>query len=171
MKSRIVSLLSILLFVSMSLLGCGDGAGETPDPGSNSGTEGEDEPFVSLCESTPDIDTWSQTAITRTGENYSLQLTAISPEPWSVGDNDWRIAVTGSAGESVDGVSLFVTPYMPDHGHGVSPPLYNGVLADDGVFDVETFNLIMPGFWEMTVTVRSSDLPDEAIAFRICVES
>ena len=155
----------------MPLLGCGSGADDSSTLGNGSNVEGEDEPFVSLCEATPDIDEWSQTPLTRTGEFYSLTLTAISPDPWSVGDNDWRVAVTDAEGATVEGVTVFVTPYMPDHGHGVSPPLYNGVLADDGVFDIDTFNLIMPGFWEMTVTVRSTDLPSEDIAFRICVES
>ena len=171
MKTLIVSSLSVLLLATLPLLGCGDDAGENSGTDNSSVADGEDETFVSLCASTPDIDTWAQSPITRTGENYSLKLTAISPEPWSVGDNDWRIQVTGKEGEAVAGVTLFITPYMPDHGHGVSPPLYNGVEAEDGVYDIETFNLIMPGFWEMTATVRSDDFPDENIAFRICVES
>ena len=170
MKSLIVSRLSIVLLASISLWGCGEAEGENISS-DNSNAQGEDEPFVSLCESTSDIDTWSQAPITRVGENFSLELRAISPEPWSVGDNDWRIAVTHKDGQALEGVSLFVTPYMPDHGHGVSPPIYNGVEGADGVYDINTFNLIMPGFWEMTVTVGAEGIASEAIAFRICVES
>lgn len=159
------------MLASMSLWACGDANGDATGSDIPSDLQGEDEPFVSLCESTPDIDTWSQNPITRSGENFSLQLSAISPDPWSVGDNDWRIDVTHKDGETLEGVSLFVTPYMPDHGHGVSPPHYNGVEGGDGVYDIETFNLIMPGFWEMTVTVGAQGIPSETIAFRICVES
>ena len=165
-----VSPLVVSFVAALFLVGCGDG-GDNSDSGSNDMAQGEDEAFVSLCESTPDIDTWSQEPITKTGEHYSIRLMTISPDPWSVGDNDWQIEVTSKDGQVLEGVTLFVTPYMPDHGHGVSPPLYNGVAAEEGVYDIDTFNLIMPGFWEMTVSVRSETLPSEDFAFRICVES
>ena len=152
----------------ISLAGCGDGGDESNSANNNNGS---DETYVSLCAETPDIDSWTGSAIDRVGEHYTLGLVAISPDPWAVGDNDWRIEVTDKEGGAVEGAALFVTPYMPDHGHGVSPPNYNGVLGEDGVYTVDTFNLIMPGFWEMTVTVSSDDLPTEYIAFRICVES
>ena len=168
MKSLIFRLLSLVSLAATCLAGCGGS-----DEGSNAvgNATGADETFVSLCEDTADIDTWTQAPISRDGENYSLRLMAISPEPWSVGDNDWRIEVKDKEGAIVDGASLFVTPYMPDHGHGVSPPNYDGIQASDGLYDIDTFNLMMPGFWEMTVTVGAVDVPTEVIAFRICVES
>lgn len=153
------------------LSGCGT-ADDSPEsePSSNQDTTNPEETFVSLCAATPDIDTYSPD-IVRTGEQFKLMLISAAPAPWDVGDNDWTLKVEDLDGNALDDALVRITPYMPDHGHGVSPPHYSGIAqGSGGLYDVDTFNLIMPGFWEMTVEISTSGSAGESIAFRICVE-
>ncbi|MBT6180207.1 MAG: hypothetical protein HOI23_23400 [Deltaproteobacteria bacterium] len=167
-KAKLASVLTVTL---LALYGCGD---ET-SPADQDPTDGQDstnteETFVSLCASTPDIDDYSPDLV-RTGDQFKLTLVSAAPAPWDVGDNIWTLKVEDLQGNAVEDALIRVTPYMPDHGHGVSPPYYAGVTqGSGGLYDIETFNLIMPGFWEMTVEVSASGTSGEAIAFRICVE-
>src|SRR5438128_2494840 len=47
-----------------------------------------------------------------------IQLAAAAPAPPAKGTNELTIEVLDSAGNPVDGATVTVTPFMPDHGHG-----------------------------------------------------
>jgi len=49
-----------------------------------------------------------------------VALMSATPSPPDVGDNTWVLEVTDSAGNPVAGCEGTVTPWMPDHGHGLS---------------------------------------------------
>jgi len=71
----------------------------------------------------------------------------------------------------VDGLSIAVKPYMPDHGHGTTAV---GVMpAGGGTYTIAPLNLYMAGYWEITFNLTdssSSDAPmtDSAVV-KVCV--
>ena len=101
--------------------------------------------------------------------HFSVALEAADPLPTEKGENTWTLEITDGEGATVDDATVVVTPFMPDHGHGVSPPDYAGASGGSGgLYEVPTFNLIMPGVWELTVAVSRETIADEAV-FRLCV--
>lgn len=165
------TLASLLAATFLVLTGCGtETSSSEPEPTQTQDNTAAEEPFESLCAAAPDIDTYTANLV-RTGEQFKLTLISAAPAPWDVGDNDWTLKVEDLEGNALDDALVRVTPYMPDHGHGLSPPNYTGTAqGSGGYYEIQTFNLIMPGFWEMTVEISSPGVVGEAIAFRICVE-
>ena len=68
------------------------------------------------------------------------------------------LEVADAAGKPVDGATLSVTPFMPDHGHGssVKPTV---TREGGGTYDVTNVYLPMPGLWRLTVTVQMPTSP------------
>lgn len=99
----------------------------------------------------------------------TVAVSAAAPTPPDVGDNAWSIAVTDDAGAPVSGLSVEVTPWMPLHNHGLTPPAYLGTETDPGTYTIETFDLIMPGLWQFTVDLAPDGDPDTAV-FLFCAE-
>lgn len=148
----------------MALSACGD----APEPPAS------DEPFVaqettSLCADKLVLDS-SEIQPKLQGELFTLTVMESAPKPWNVGENNWSIQVEDNSGALRDDATLSLSPYMPDHGHGVSPPSYTGISQGNGLFQVATFNLIMPGYWELTVLVTAPGLGSNEIVFQICAE-
>ena len=84
-------------------------------------------------------------------------LSAANPAPPAKGSNAQTITVTDSSGAPVTGATLTVFPFMPDHNHG--SPLVPQTLeetATPGAYDVTLLDLFMPGYWKVTVTVKTS---------------
>jgi hypothetical protein len=83
----------------------------------------------------------------------------------------WTIE-TDAAGPDrpVDGMSIAVHPYMPDHRHGTTPV---GVMpAGGGTYTISPLNLYMAGYWEITfdLTDLSGDAPvTDSAMVPICV--
>jgi len=52
----------------------------------------------------------------------------------------------------LDGLSINVLPYMPDHRHGTTPV---GVMpaGSPGIYTMEPVNLYMAGYWEVTFNI------------------
>lgn len=92
------------------------------------------------------------------------------PSPPDRGDNTWKIAVFDASGEPMIDASLAVRPWMPLHGHGTTPSVFEAVSPTAGEYEVDVFDLFMPGLWEFTVDIAAEDgEPDEAV-FLFCVE-
>lgn len=94
---------------------------------------------------------------------HTVALASASPAPPDVGDNTWSLQISTTDGPAV-GLEVRVRPWMPLHGHGLSPATYAGTEAADGVYDVEVFDVIMPGLWEFKVELGEGD---EAV-FPLC---
>ncbi len=104
---------------------------------------------------------------TATPGGRTVALLDANPTPPDVGDNSWVVEVSDASG-ALTGLQLSVRPWMPLHGHGVSPPTYGSTDHGDGTYTIDAFDLIMPGTWEFTVDVGVSDAaPDEAV-FSFC---
>lgn len=92
-----------------------------------------------------------------------------APTPPDVGDNAWTVSVTDGAGAPVTGLTPTLTPWMPLHAHGLTPPDYSAAETAPGAYDVEVFDLIMPGLWEFTIDLAPKGEPDTAV-FLFCAE-
>ncbi len=101
---------------------------------------------------------------------YSVRLLESTPAPPGKGDNSWILDVLdhGSAAP-VDGATITVTPFMPDHGHGTSVSPVIAPTGEPGQFQVDKVNLWMPGLWDVIVGVDVGGVDDEAV-FRVCIE-
>jgi hypothetical protein len=104
---------------------------------------------------------------TTSGSGTTVALAAAAPTPPDVGDNAWTLEVSDASGP-VEGLVVTVTPWMPLHGHGLSPADYAATDQGGGTYAVAPFDLIMPGLWEFTVRL-GDDGADEAV-FALCAE-
>ena len=86
------------------------------------------------------------------GESTSAKLTVVDadPEDPARGMNSWLISLSDSAGAPLTECDVSLTPYMPEHAHGVAtaPVISEG---EPGQYQVEQIEFIMPGLWEMRV--------------------
>ncbi len=98
-----------------------------------------------------------------------VSLVSTDPAVPDVGDNTWVLALERD-GAAVDGVSPRVEPWMPLHGHGLVPPEYVGTPTDPGVYAVPTFDLIMPGLWEIRVDLAAAGEEPDEVVFTLCAE-
>ena len=92
------------------------------------------------------------------------------PGPPAKGDSTWRIQVMDGAGTPLSGLTVTVTPYMPDHGHGTPIPAEVTELADPGQYEVAPVNLWMPGLWEVNIEVTDGAALTDAATFSFCIE-
>jgi hypothetical protein len=105
-----------------------------------------------------------------TPSGRTVKLMSASPTPPDVGDNAWTLEVLDAAGAPEEGLQLELLPWMPLHGHGLSPPTYGSTEAGGGTYELETFDLIMPGLWQFTIDAGiATGEPDEAV-FMFCAE-
>lgn len=91
------------------------------------------------------------------GDHVAVRLTEALPGEPERGSNAWRVKLTHveetQADDAIEGCSITVTPYMPEHGHGV--PL--APLVEDeggGIYHIKEINFTMPGLWEMRFEIE-----------------
>ena len=101
---------------------------------------------------------------------YSVRLLESTPAPPSKGDNTWILDVLDhDSSAPVDGATITVKPFMPDHGHGTPVRPVVAPTGEPGQFQVDQVNLWMPGYWEVGVAVDVGGVGDEAV-FRVCID-
>jgi len=105
----------------------------------------------------------------KTGKDQKLTVKLMSsdPGPPIKGTNAWTIAVTDAAGQPVDGATITVTPYMPDHNHGTSVKAVVTPLSG-GSYAIAPLYFFMAGLWQTTLQVQSGDSSD-SVVFAFCV--
>ncbi|MGH7281096.1 MAG: FixH family protein [Polyangiaceae bacterium] len=99
----------------------------------------------------------------------SVKLESINPNPVIKGNNVWTIQVVDANGAPVDGATITVKPYMPDHGHGSSIIPQVAAGTDPGTYDISLLNLFMPGIWTVTFDVTTSANVTDSAVFTFCV--
>ncbi len=107
------------------------------------------------------------TATTPSG--VTVSFVSVSPAVPDVGDNDWVLALA-DAGGPVSGASPRLIPWMPLHGHGLVPAEYVGVEDAPGTYVFPTFDLIMPGAWDLTVDLAAPGGDPDPAEFSLCAE-
>ena len=102
-----------------------------------------------------------------TGELYSISLVSASPTSPERGESAWRVQVQRDDAPQA-GCAITLTPYMPEHGHGV--PLAPTVSdAGAGLYQIDGISFTMPGLWEMRFEIScgaegdTGDLTEELV--------
>ena len=92
-----------------------------------------------------------------------------NPAPPAKQSNVLTLQVADASGKPVDGATLSVLPYMPDHGHGssVKPTV---TAKGGGTYEVTNVYLPMPGLWRLTVTVQMPNVAAQDAAFSFCID-
>jgi hypothetical protein len=104
----------------------------------------------------------------------TVQLMSSVPGPPIKGNNAWSITIKNNAGELVEGASIVVTPYMPDHSHGTSVRAVVTPMAEGG-YSIAPLYLYMAGLWQTTLQIQSAaegDKPavSDSVMFAFCVQ-
>ena len=140
-------------WLTLLLLGCG------PKDGEDSGAGASD------CAGDIYVD-----GITKDGVAglYAVEIVAANPAPPDKGDNSWTLRIQGA--DAADIASVVAEPEMPQHGHGTTPATFAGTAVGDGTWEVEPFDLFMPGYWEIAVEVTDTSGQSDLALFAFCVE-
>jgi hypothetical protein len=153
-RDRISPRASFLGALLLGLLSCSE-ANEPEEPAAAE-CRGEFEPF--------------QTGLTKLAEPQQLRIevAAAEPAPPAVrSDNAWRLRVTDEDGAAVTGAELFATPYMPEHQHGSAEVIVSELGG--GEYELAPIELIMPGVWEVPITVTPPGGETSEATFRFCI--
>jgi hypothetical protein len=97
-----------------------------------------------------------------------VKLVEAAPGPPIKGMNAMTLNVTDANGAPVDGASLAVVPFMPDHAHGSARKTVIKPIGA-GTYEVTDIWLPMAGLWKLTVTVQANGATSEA-TFQFCVD-
>lgn len=128
---------------------------------SNGETATPDADFVSCVGETRATPYAPGMQVTSTNGTFVVKLlsntytdpTGTKDEAFVKGNDVWTVETDIAATMMpVDGLSISVSPYMPDHGHGTTPV---GVMpvGSDGKYMIEPVNLYMAGYWEVTFRI------------------
>ena len=125
------------------------------------------------CDNEPTADEFV-VGLQKAGDAGALdfQLMSATPAPPARGDNTWIVQVSalagGVVGAPVDGATIYVTPFMPEHQHGTPIDPVVEAQATAGQYKLSPVNLWMPGLWETTIEVTSASGDDDVI-YRFCI--
>ena len=93
-------------------------------------------------------------------------------QPPTKGNDTWNVEIDrADTLAPVDGLTISVIPYMPDHRHGTTPV---GVMpvGSGGDYTISPLNLYMAGYWEITfdlVDPAADAGASESVLVPICV--
>lgn len=141
----------------LALVGCG----EHPDPNPpDSGTI--------TCQEDSRVTAYSA-GMTQKSDDGSVQVKLVSadPAPPLRGMNTWQVQVQDGSGNPIDGATVSVDLYMPDHGHS-SPTTPTVTAQSNGAYEISNLNFFMPGVWRARFTV-TRDTTTELVDFFFCV--
>jgi hypothetical protein len=130
-------------------------------------------------------DTWYSEVCGEPGETYTagmshdgdlgvleFVLVDTDPTPPDKGENSFRIQINDLAsGVGVDGASVIITPFMPEHGHGTSPEYFETAPAGEaGQYQSDVIDLFMAGLWEINFSADQGGVTLDLSTFRFCLE-
>lgn len=92
---------------------------------------------------------------------FTVSMT-VDGKDLAVGPNALVLAIRDRQNRDLTGAEVAVTPWMPEHGHGVwEKPLVTE--RANGNYRVENVVLIMSGRWDLKVSVRKGTEEDQAV--------
>jgi MYXO-CTERM domain-containing protein len=145
-----------LLLPVLALAGCGTNADPTPKP-----DEGEE------CTGDFDVFEPGMTQLAEPGE-ITVELTNAEPSPPVVRrDNVWWLTLTDTDGNPISSATLLASPYMPKHQHGSAEVVVEDL--GEGEYRLSPIELIMPGVWEIPLSVTPADGEASETSFRFCI--
>lgn len=167
-RLRLAALASLPL-AALALAACSGGDPETTSTSgtTSSGAGGS----AAFCSSDPRADAYV-VGLSRASKDGTLKVRFVdaNPAPPAKGTNTFVVAIEDEAGKPVDGATVTLTPFMPDHGHGssVTPQVAPG--KDPGTYQVSNVYLFMPGIWQLTFDVTPAGQTKRSVVFTFCVE-
>jgi len=84
-------------------------------------------------------------------------------------DNIWTLNITDADGNAIEDADVRVKTWMPDHGHESNR---KSVVrwVEGAEYEVNPLNLMMPGFWEITVSVDDTEAGiSDSVLFSFCI--
>lgn len=105
----------------------------------------------------------SSTDLTKTGEKGHFRITLdVDRGGLAIGVNAFALTLTDRQNKPVGGAEITVTPWMPEHGHGVwEKPVVTE--RGSGKYTVGNVTLVMGGQWDIKIAVSKGALKDQAI--------
>jgi YtkA-like len=152
---------SVLALTAASACTSSDGGDGT------SGTSGGS--TTSACALDTRKDVYTAGLSKKTGGAMSVKIVESTPAPPAKLTNEMTFQLLDAGGLPVDGASLSVVPFMPDHGHGsaIKPSV---TPKGGGVYVVTNLYYPMPGLWRVTVTVQMPNVAPQDVAFSFCID-
>lgn len=98
---------------------------------------------------------------------FHLQLKSTrTPIPlWRV--HQWTLQITDKAGQPVSGALVAVDGGMPDHRHGLPTAPRATTTTAPGGYVIEGVKFSMPGWWVLTIAVKTPDGRSDAVTFNL----
>lgn len=154
------------VFVSFVLCAALVAACSGGDDASSSSTSGAPAQTGCAADNRKDVYT---AGLAKPAGDLSVKLLEASPAPPAKGTNKMTIEVLDGAGKPVDGATITVTPFMPDHGHGSAvKPIVTPSGA--GKYAIDKVYLAMAGLWKITVSVQMPGGALQEAAFQFCLD-
>jgi hypothetical protein len=144
--------LAVTIAAALALVGagCGGGASHSHDAGDT---------FYDCTKETRALPYSEGMQIPSQDQTVALALVKSEPGPPAKGDNTWTVSVAdGATGTGLGGLTISVTPYMPDHGHGSPRQVVVTPAADAGTYVLTPLYLFMGGYWEVTFDLGVSQV-------------
>ncbi len=149
---------ALLLLSALALFGCGNNGdtprAATPDDGTDcSGDFDKFEPGMTI-EALPGM--------------LTVELARADPSPPVVrSENVWWLKLSDADGTALSGAEVVASPYMPKHQHGSAEVVVEE--QGEGEYRLSPIELIMPGVWEVPLSITpAGGVASEAI-FRFCI--
>ena len=136
--------IAAMALAMIAFVACSSGSETTPGSGTTSTATG------CAADTRKDIYT---AGLAKPAGTLSVKLLDSDPGPPIKGTNTMMLEVLDPGGQPVDGATITVTPWMPDHGHGsaVKPAV---TALGGGKYSVANVYLVMAGLWQIKVDVQ-----------------
>jgi hypothetical protein len=156
---------TLLVMASVSALGACSSSPTDPGSSGSSGTSGQ---AATACDKDTRKDVFTA-GLAKQSSALSVKIVESTPSPPKKGTNTMVLEITDPAGKPIDGATVSVTPWMPDHAHGsaVTPQV---TPMSGGKYNVEKIYYPMPGLWKVTVTVQMPGAAPQEVAFNFCFD-
>jgi hypothetical protein len=117
-------------------------------------------------------DAWTL-PIAKTSANGKFAVTLLSSaaSPPLIGDlTEWTVQVGDAAasGAPIDGATIDVKPFMPDHGHGTDAVAHVMPGSAAGQYAITPLYLFMAGYWTVTLTITNGAVTD-TVVYSVCL--
>lgn len=145
-----------LLLPLLALAGCSEKSEPTAEPDETEECTGDFDAFEP-----------GMTKLAKPG-NVTIELSRAEPSPPVVRkDNEWWLKLTDADSEPISGATLLASPYMPKHQHGSAEVVVEDL--GEGEYQLSPIELIMPGVWEIPLSVTPVDGEASEATFRFCI--
>jgi YtkA-like protein len=84
----------------------------------------------------------------------AFEIVSVNGDAVAQGIDAWTIKITDANCAPVDGATVTVKAWMPEHNHGWTAATSTG--EGGGAYDIGNLDLFMDGFWQITITATAS---------------